>query len=117
MDDDDSGDHVDDGDDVEALLCVVRKIPLFSLPIPPSDEPRRLGLCLLDEFLVSLGVRSTIQFYEVEIVDSGAAMTLHTTAHTRGHSHMKRCLLPWKRNDDVFFGLLAWFFYGRQLSL
>jgi hypothetical protein len=58
-DDDDSGDDDDDdesGDDVVSLLCLVMKMTPFFLPIPPLDDFRRLGLCLLDEFPISLGV-------------------------------------------------------------
>jgi hypothetical protein len=57
-DDDDSGDDDDDddsGDDVVAALCLVMKMALFSLPIPPPGDLWRLGFCLQDEFLVSLG--------------------------------------------------------------
>ena len=54
MDDDDEDDD-DSSDDVIPLLAVGR-IPSFSLPIPPLDELRSQGLCLLDEFLMSLGI-------------------------------------------------------------
>ena len=69
-DDDDGTDDDDDdiGDDVVSPPCMVRKIPFFSLPIPPPDELRRLGFCLLNEFLVSLHVWHPIQFHGVEVL-------------------------------------------------
>ena len=52
---DDDEDADERGDDVVPILAVGR-IPSFSLSTPPPDELRRLRLCLLDEFMVSLGV-------------------------------------------------------------
>ena len=56
-DDDGGGDDDDDsGNDDVAPLCVRRNMALLFLPIPPTNELRRLGFCLVEEFLISLGV-------------------------------------------------------------
>jgi hypothetical protein len=53
--DDDYDDDDDGGDDVVAPVCLVVKMAISSLPIPPPDDLRRLGFFyLLDEFLVHL---------------------------------------------------------------
>ena len=85
----------------------MRKMTVFSLSILPSDDLRRLGFSLLDEFLVSLNIWCPIQFHGVGVVDQAVVLTLHMTNHASGRDHMECHLLLWKRGDDSFFALLA----------
>ena len=85
MDDD------EEGDDDDVVPCAVRENPLFSWSILPPYGLRRLGFCLLDEFLESLFILSLIHFEGVKIADPPEAAARQTTAHASAHDRMERC--------------------------
>jgi hypothetical protein len=98
--------------DVDVPLHGVMVMTISSLPIPPPHAIQRLGFFVLDEFLGSLGIGSTIRSRGVEVVDQTAV----TACGTSGSAHTVRGPSSWTPPSDFFLLPNDLFFYGSTLS-